>query len=64
MEEVQRIREAIQKKESVLTESQVELIKRHMAILGEDGWAAMREIQQKATVPGCLPADIARLIEG
>jgi hypothetical protein len=63
MEEVQRIREAIQKKESVLSESQVELIKHHMAILGGDGWAAMRESQQKATKPGCLPADIARLIE-
>ncbi len=63
MEEVQRVWEAFQKKESVVSKSQVELIKHHTATLGEDGWAAMREIQQKATEPGCLPADIARLIE-
>jgi hypothetical protein len=63
MEKVQRLRQAIQKKESVLSESQVELIKHHTGILGEDGWAAMREIQQKATEPGCLPTDIAKLIE-
>jgi hypothetical protein len=63
MEEVQRIPEAIQKGESVLTDSQVELIKHHTAILGEDGWVAVWEIQQKATKPGCLPADIARVID-
>jgi hypothetical protein len=64
MEEVQRIREAIQKGESILTDSLVEFIKHNAAVLGEDGRAAMREIQQKATEPGCLPADIARIIEG
>ncbi len=64
MEEVQRIREAIQKGESVFTSSQVEFIKHHAAILSEDGKAAIGEIQQKAAEPGCLPADIARAIEG
>ncbi len=61
---MQRIREAIENGESVLTDSQVEFIKHHAAVLGEDGRDAMREIQQKATEPGCLPADIARITEG
>jgi hypothetical protein len=64
MEEVQWIREAILKGESVFTNSQVEFIKHHAAILGEDGKAAMCEIQQKAAELGCLPADVARAIEG
>jgi hypothetical protein len=64
MEEVQQIREAIQKGESVFTNFKVEFIKHHAAILGEDGKAAIGEIQQKAAEPGCLPADIVRAIEG
>jgi hypothetical protein len=64
MEEVQRIREAILKGESVFTSSQAEFIRHHAAILGEDGKAAMGVIQQKAASPGCLPADIAKAIEG
>jgi hypothetical protein len=63
VEEVRRIREALQKGESVLSDSQVELIKHHTPILGEDGKAAMREIQKKATESVCLPADIARVID-
>jgi hypothetical protein len=63
-EEVQRIREALQKGESVLSDSQVEFIKHHMALLGEDRWDIMREIQKKATESVCLPADIARVIDG
>ncbi len=42
----------------------MEFIKYHVAILGKDGKAAIGEIQQKAAEPGCLPADIARAIEG
>jgi hypothetical protein len=64
MEEVQRVRKAILKGESVFTSSQAEFIRHHAAILGEDGKAAMGEIQQKAAGPGCLPADIAKAIEG
>ncbi len=44
--------------------SQVEFVKHHAAILGKDGKAAMGEIQQKAAGPRCLPADVARAIEG
>jgi hypothetical protein len=63
MEEVQRVREAILKGESVFTNSQAEFIKHHATLLGEDGKAAMGKIQQKAVEPGCLLADIARAIE-
>jgi hypothetical protein len=58
MEDVQRVREAILKGESVLMDSQVDFINRHTALLGEDGETAMGKIQQKARGPGCLPADI------
>jgi hypothetical protein len=53
----------LQKGESVLSDSQVEFIKHHTAILGEDGEAAMREIQRKATESVCLPAEIARVLD-
>jgi hypothetical protein len=41
----------------------VDFINCHMAILGEDGETAMGKIQQKARGPGCLPADIVKMIE-
>jgi hydroxymethylpyrimidine/phosphomethylpyrimidine kinase len=41
----------------------VDLIRQHTTFLGEDGEAVMREIQEDAAKPGCLPADIARVIE-
>jgi hypothetical protein len=41
----------------------VDFIRRHTAILGKDGETAMGKIQQKARGPGCLPADIVRMIE-
>jgi hypothetical protein len=63
MEDAQRVREAILKGGSILTDSQVDFIRRHATILGEDGEIAMGKIQQKATEPGCLPADIVRMIE-
>jgi hypothetical protein len=63
MEEVQCIREAILKGEPVFTNSQEEFINHHAAILGKDGKAAMGKIQQKAAEPGCLPADVVRVIE-
>ncbi len=44
MEEVQSIREVLAKGEPVLSESQAELIKHHLAFIGKDGQAVMREI--------------------
>jgi hypothetical protein len=63
MEEVQKIREALTGGKPILSESQVDLIKRHTTFLGEDGEAAMRGIQEEAMKTVRLPADIAKLIE-
>ncbi len=63
MEDVQRVRETILKGGSVFTDSQVDFINRHTAVLREDGETAMGKIQQKATGPRCLPADIVKMIE-
>ncbi len=63
MEDVQRVREAIRRGESVLTECQVDFIRRHTEKLGEDGEMVMNKIQERAGEPGCQPADIVRMIE-
>jgi hypothetical protein len=63
MEEVRRIQEALAGGKSVLSESQVDLIKQHTTFLGEDGEAVMRAIQEEATKTGWLLADIAKVIE-
>jgi hypothetical protein len=47
----------------VITEAQQELIKRHAALLGEDGDAIIQDIQAAAEQAGRLPADIFMLIE-
>ncbi len=63
MEDVQRVREAILKGGTVFTDTQTDFIRRHAAILGEDGEAAKGKIQKKAVGPGCLPADIVKMTE-
>jgi hypothetical protein len=47
----------------VITEVQQELIKRNVALLGEDGDAIIQDIQTEAEKAGRLPADIFKLIE-
>jgi hypothetical protein len=63
MEEVQRIREALAGGRSVFTEAQEDLIRQQSNLLGEDGDAVMRAIQEDALSAGRLPADVARVIE-
>jgi hypothetical protein len=63
IEEVQRIRAALAEGRPVLTEAQKDLIKQQTALLGEDGDAIMRVIQEDAKVAGRLPADISKVIE-
>ncbi len=63
MEEVQRIRVALADGRHVLTEAQKDLIRQQTALLGGDGDAIMRVIQEDAVSAGCLPADIAKVIE-
>ncbi len=47
----------------VITEAQQELIKKHAALLGEDGDAIIQDIQEEAEKAVKLPADIFKLIE-
>jgi hypothetical protein len=63
MEEVQRIWATLAEGRPVLTEAQKDLIKQQMALLGEDGDAIMRGIQEEAESAGRLPADISKIIE-
>jgi hypothetical protein len=63
LEEVQRIREALAGGRSIFTEAQEDLIRQQSNLLGEDGDAVMRAIQEDAVSAGRLPADIARVIE-
>ncbi len=63
LEEIQRIRTAMADGCPVLTEAQRDLIKKHTALLGEDGDAIIRDIQGEAKTEGRLPADIFNIIE-
>ncbi len=47
----------------VITEAQQELIKKHAALLGDDGDAIIQDIQEEAEKAGKLLADIFKLIE-
>ncbi len=47
----------------VITGAQQELIKKHAALLGEDGKAIIQDIQEEAEKEGKLPADVFRLID-
>ncbi len=63
MEEIQRIQVAKAEGCSVLMEAQRSLIKQQRALLGEDGDAIIRGIQEEAEIAGRLPVDISKVIE-
>jgi N6-adenosine-specific RNA methylase IME4 len=63
LDEIQRIRAAMEGGNPVITEVQQGLIKRNAALLGEDGDAIIQDIQSEAEKDGRLPADIFKLIE-
>ncbi len=52
MEEVQRIRAALAESRPVITEAKKDLIEQQMALLGEDGDAIIRGIQEEAKLAG------------
>jgi hypothetical protein len=64
LDEIQRIRIAMEGKNPVITEAQRELINKYATLLGEDGKAMIEVIEQEAKKPNKLPADVFRLIEG
>ncbi len=56
LDEIQRIRVAMEGGNPVITEAQQELIKKNAALLGEDGDAIIQDIQTEAELDGRLPA--------
>jgi hypothetical protein len=64
LDEIQRIRAAMESGSPIITEAQRELIKKNAALLGEDGDAIIQDIQAEAEAEGPLPADIFKIIEG
>jgi hypothetical protein len=64
LDEIQRIRAAMESGSPIITDAQRELIKKNAALLGEDGDAIIQDIQAEAKAEGDLPADIFKIIEG
>jgi hypothetical protein len=63
LDEIQRIRVALEGKKPVVTGAQRELFEKYADVLGEDGQAMIEAIEKKAGEPNKLPADVFRLIE-
>jgi hypothetical protein len=63
LDEIQRIRVAMEGGNPVITGAQQELIEKNAALLGEDGNAIIQDIQTEAEKAGKLPADVFKLIE-
>jgi hypothetical protein len=63
LDEIQRIRAAMEGGNPVITGAQQGLIERNAALLGEDGSAIIQDIQAEDEKAGSLPADIFKLIE-
>ncbi len=63
LDEIQRIRAAVEGSNPVVTGAQRELIGKYAALLGEDGEAMIQDIEEEAKKPGKLPADVFRLID-
>ncbi len=63
MDEIQKIRAAMEGNKPVITGAQQELIIKYADILGEDGRAMIEVIEEEARKSDKLPADVFRLIE-
>jgi hypothetical protein len=63
LDEIQRIRVAMEGNKPVITGAQQELIVKYADILGEDGKAMIEVIEEEARKSDKLPADVFRLIE-
>jgi hypothetical protein len=63
LDDIQRIRAAMEGGNPVITVAQQELIEKYAALLGEDGEAIIQDIQGEAETAGKLSADVFKLIE-
>jgi hypothetical protein len=63
LDEIQRIRAALEGSNFVVTGAQREHIDKYAALLGEDGKAMIQDIEEEARKPGKLPVDVFRFRE-
>jgi hypothetical protein len=63
MDDVQKIRAAMESNKPVITTAQQELIIKYADILGEDGKAMIEVIEEEARKPDKMPADVFKLID-
>jgi hypothetical protein len=63
MDDVQKIRAAMEGNKPVNTVAQQQLIIKYADIIGEDGKAMIEVIEEEARKPDKMPADIFKLIE-
>jgi hypothetical protein len=63
LDEIQRIRAAMERGNSVVMRTQQELIEKYAALLGQDGKAIIQDIEEDAGKTSKLPADVFRLID-
>jgi hypothetical protein len=63
MDDVQKIRAAMESSKPVITAAQQELIIKYADILGEDRKAMIKVIEEEARKPDKMPADVFKLID-
>ncbi len=63
LDDVQRIREAMEGSKPVVTASQRELIIKQANIVGEDGVGMVEDIEEAAVNNKMLPADVFKMID-
>jgi hypothetical protein len=63
LDEIQSIRVALEGNSPFITGAQRELIDRYAGVLGEDGKAMIKAIEEEAKMLGKLPANVFKLIE-
>jgi hypothetical protein len=63
IDEVQKIRAAMESSKPVITVAQQELIVKYADIIGEDGKAMIEAIEEEARKPDKMPGDVFKLIE-
>ncbi len=63
LDDIQRIRAAMESGSPVVTRAQQELIEKYAALLGEDRRGIIQDIEEDAGKTGKLPADVFRSID-
>ena len=62
-DDIQKIRDAMERRKPVIADHQRELIIKQADIIGEDGMAMIQDIEDAALSTKALPADVFKMIE-